>query len=119
MTKECAIIRLLEWWMKCLYQFRRIRFPAIRDRKGLPGWAYSNDELFALEQDLIFRAHWQLACHLSDLAEPGAYVTFDMGYERALILRDKAGTMLVPFTTFAATVAAVWLTMREASANRR
>ena len=63
------------------------------DRKGLPGWAYSNDELFALEQKLIFSAHWQLACHVSDLSEPGAYVTFDMGYERALILRDKAGTI--------------------------
>ena len=69
------------------------KVPGNWDRKGLPGWAYSNDELFALEQDLIFRAHWQLACHISDLAEPGAYVTFDMGYERALILRDKAGTV--------------------------
>ena len=59
----------------------------------MPGWAYSNDELFALEQDLIFRAHWQLACHISDLTEPGAYVTFNMGYERALIIRDKAGDL--------------------------
>ena len=63
------------------------------DRKGLPGWAYSNNELFALEQKLIFSTHWQLACHVSDLSEPGAYVTFDMGYERALILRDKAGSI--------------------------
>ena len=94
------------------------KVPGNWDRRGLPGWAYSNDELFALEQDLIFRSHWQLACHISDLTEPGAYVTFDMGYERALICVTKP-VRFVPFTTFAATVAAEWLIMIEASANRR
>jgi len=60
------------------------------DRSGLPGWAYSSDELFALEMELLFQRHWQLACHVSDLPEPGAYVTFDMGPERALIIRDNS-----------------------------
>ena len=65
--------------------------PADWDRLGLPGWTYNNEELFALEQDLLFRRHWQLACHVGDLPEAGAYITFDMGHERALILRDKDG----------------------------
>ena len=58
------------------------------NRRGLPGWAYSNTELFSLEMDLLFRRHWQIACHVSDLPGPGAYITFDLGPERSLILRD-------------------------------
>jgi len=27
------------------------------DRSGLPGWSYDNEELFALETDLLFRRH--------------------------------------------------------------
>jgi len=66
------------------------QIPEDWDRSGLPGWAYSSDELFALEMELLFQRHWQLACHVSDLPEPGAYVTFDMGPERALIIRDNS-----------------------------
>ena len=56
------------------------KVPGNWDRRGLPGWAYSNDELFALEQDLIFRSHWQLACHISDLPNlaPMSLLTWDM-----------------------------------------
>jgi phenylpropionate dioxygenase-like ring-hydroxylating dioxygenase large terminal subunit len=61
------------------------------DRTGLPGWSYSNEELFALETDLLFQRHWQLACHVSDLPQAGSYITFDIGPERALILRDREG----------------------------
>ncbi|HAO57800.1 MAG TPA: ring-hydroxylating oxygenase subunit alpha, partial [Alphaproteobacteria bacterium] len=59
------------------------------DRSGLPGWTYASEELFALEQDVLFRRHWMLACHISDLPEAGHYIGFDIGTERALILRGK------------------------------
>ena len=63
------------------------------DRRGLPAWAYSNPELMELEQDLLFRRHWQLACHVGDIPNTGDYVTFDVCGERALILRDRDGSV--------------------------
>lgn len=63
------------------------------DRSGLPGWTYASEEMFTLELDVLFRRHWMLACHISDLPEPGHYVGFDIGTERALILRGKDGVI--------------------------
>jgi phenylpropionate dioxygenase-like ring-hydroxylating dioxygenase large terminal subunit len=63
------------------------------DRSGLPSWTYFNDELLELETDSLFRRHWQLACHQSDLPEPGNYVCFDMCGERAVIIRGDDGTI--------------------------
>lgn len=63
------------------------------DRSGLPGWSYSSPGLLALEKEVLFRRHWQLVCHLSDLPQPGSYVTFDAVGERALVLRDGEGVV--------------------------
>src|SRR3546814_14656493 len=64
-----------------------IEIPDKWDRSGLPAWTYFNKELLDLETEVLFRRHWQLACHQSDLPEPGSYVTFDMCGERAIIIR--------------------------------
>jgi phenylpropionate dioxygenase-like ring-hydroxylating dioxygenase large terminal subunit len=63
------------------------------DRKGLPGWAYSNKDLFQLEMQQLFSTHWQLACHISDIPSIGSYVTFDIGNERAIVLRGQDGVV--------------------------
>src|SRR3546814_15669094 len=63
------------------------------DRSGLPAWTYFNKELFDLETEVLFRRHWQLACHQSDLPEPGSYVCFDLCGERAVILRGTDGVI--------------------------
>src|SRR3546814_3503458 len=63
------------------------------DRSGLPAWTYFNKELFDLETEVLFRRHWQLACHQSDLPEPGSYVCFDLCCERAVILRGADGVI--------------------------
>ena len=57
------------------------------DRSGLPGWTYFSEELFALEKEALFRTHWQLVCHMSEVAEIGQYVTLDIADERALVIR--------------------------------
>ncbi|WP_245890742.1 aromatic ring-hydroxylating oxygenase subunit alpha [Albidovulum aquaemixtae] len=57
----------------------------------MPGWAYFSDELLELEKDALFRRHWQLACHVSDVPDAGDYNTFDVGEERALIVRGHDG----------------------------
>ena len=59
------------------------------DRSGLPSWTYFNEELFELEAEELFRKHWQIACHTSDIPKQGSYITFDLVGERALIIRDE------------------------------
>jgi phenylpropionate dioxygenase-like ring-hydroxylating dioxygenase large terminal subunit len=44
-----------------------------------------------VEKDALFRRHWQIACHISDVPNPGDYISFDMCGERALVMRDKEG----------------------------
>jgi len=61
------------------------------DRSGLPAWTYGSDELTEVEKDALFRRHWQIACHVSDVPNPGDYISFDMCGERALVMRDKEG----------------------------
>ncbi len=67
--------------------------PAGWDRRGLPGWTYFSEELLDLERDRIFRSHWQFACHVNDVADPGDFCTFDIAGERALIIRGHDGAL--------------------------
>ncbi len=72
---------------------RDIGVPADWDRRGLPAWTYHSDALTALEKTELFRTHWQIAGHVSDLPEPGDYLAFDAVGERALILRGRDGVV--------------------------
>jgi carnitine monooxygenase subunit len=72
---------------------RNISVPNDWDRRGLPGWCYHSDALLELEKQHVFREHWQIACHVSDVPEAGNYITMDVVGERALILRDQDGTL--------------------------
>ena len=72
---------------------RDIKVPNDWDRRGLPGWSYHSDALLDLERSQVFLNHWQIAAHVSDIPEPGNYVTLDVLGERALILRDAEGTV--------------------------
>jgi len=68
---------------------RDLTIPNDWDRRGLPGWTYHSDAMLELEKQHIFREHWQIACHISDLPESGSYLTLDIVGERALILRGQ------------------------------
>lgn len=59
------------------------------DRRGLPTWTYKSQGLFDIELKKIFRTHWQLVCHQSDIPDRGSYSTFDVGGDRALIIRGN------------------------------
>ncbi len=60
------------------------------DRGGLPAWTYDSEELLDLEKEAVFRRNWLCAGHVSEIPEPGDYLSFDAADERALILRDRA-----------------------------
>lgn len=59
------------------------------DRSGLPAWSYFSPDLLEAEKELLFRQHWQLVCHVSDVPEPGDYVASDFIGERALVVRGR------------------------------
>jgi phenylpropionate dioxygenase-like ring-hydroxylating dioxygenase large terminal subunit len=70
-----------------------ITLPKDWDRSGLPGWAYFSQELFELECETLFKTHWQFVCHVNEVADIGAYVTFDVAGERALVIRGHDGIL--------------------------
>jgi carnitine monooxygenase subunit len=63
------------------------------DRRGLPGWSYHSQALLDLEKEHVFRNHWQIVCHVSDVTEPGDYLAVDIVGERALVIRGKDGVV--------------------------
>ena len=70
-----------------------IALPKDWDRSGLPGWAYFSQELFDLECETLVKTHWQFVCHVNEAADIGAYVTFDVAGERALVIRGHDGIL--------------------------
>lgn len=67
--------------------------PETWDRGGLPAWTYHSEELTDLEKELLFRRSWQVACHQSDVPDPGSFITFDILGDRAIVMRDKDGSI--------------------------
>ncbi len=67
--------------------------PADWDRSGLPAWAYHSPALLELEKQELFRKHWQIAGHVSDVPKAGDFFTLDMVDERALIVRGDDGVV--------------------------
>jgi phenylpropionate dioxygenase-like ring-hydroxylating dioxygenase large terminal subunit len=72
---------------------RDVKVPNDWDRRGLPGWAYHSPALLELEKEHIFRNHWQIVGHVSDVPNAGDYLTMDVVGERALIVRGKDGVV--------------------------
>ncbi len=68
-----------------------VAIPNDWDRRGLPGWSYHSDALLDLEKEHVFRSHWQIAGHVSDIPNAGDYLAMDIVGERALIVRGKDG----------------------------
>ncbi len=58
---------------------------------GLPGWTYHDAEVFALEQERIFRRSWQLVCHLNDIPEAGDWQALEIGHESIVVVRGDDG----------------------------
>jgi TetR/AcrR family transcriptional repressor of bet genes len=55
------------------------------------GWVYANAPLFALERQALFQDSWQFVAHQARIPRPGDFLGVDLGFERALVVRDEAG----------------------------
>jgi carnitine monooxygenase subunit len=67
--------------------------PIDEDAHGLPGWIYHDPQFFELEKQRVFRASWQLVCHVSDVPRPGDYHTFDFLGESVVVVRGVDGNV--------------------------
>jgi len=75
---------------------RGLAAPATPPERDAPGRAlepnlYLEPEIVRLEQEAIFERTWQLAGHISDLGEPGSYLTADVVDQPVLVVRDHDG----------------------------
>jgi phenylpropionate dioxygenase-like ring-hydroxylating dioxygenase large terminal subunit/AcrR family transcriptional regulator len=59
----------------------------------LATWMYHHPEFHELEKEYVFRRHWLLVGHVSEVAKPGDYLTLDAADERALIIRGRDGAL--------------------------
>lgn len=72
---------------------RDVTIPDEWDRRGLPGWSYHSAGLLELEKEQVFRTHWQIVGHVSDVPNPGDYIAMDVVGERALVVRGRDGVV--------------------------
>ncbi len=64
-----------------------------KGRHALPAWVYNHAEMTRLEIDRVLRPSWQIGCHLSQIPKPGDFVTFDLGPDSIVVLRDREGAV--------------------------
>jgi len=60
---------------------------------ALPAWVYNHPELTRLELDRILKPSWQIVCHVNSIPTAGDYVTFDLGPESVMVLKDRDGSI--------------------------
>jgi choline monooxygenase len=58
-----------------------------------PAAWYVDPRILELEQAGTFASHWQYACRLDQVREPGQYVTFELAGEPLLVVRGRDGVL--------------------------
>src|SRR5579871_27129 len=66
--------------------------PAVQSY-ALPAWVYNNADLTRLEIQRVLMPSWQIVCHVNSIPNSGDYVTFDLGPESVLVLKDREGVV--------------------------
>lgn len=59
----------------------------------LPASIYTSQNVFDFEMEKIFAKTWQFVGHKSDVAEPGDFVTKDIGRDSVLVVRGRNGEL--------------------------
>ncbi len=61
--------------------------------RALPAWVYNHATLHRLELERVLLPSWQIVCHVNSVPKPGDYVTFDLGPESIVVVRDREGSI--------------------------
>ena len=73
----------------------------------LPAWCYNDRDFFLKERERIFLRSWQLVGHVSEVAEPGSYLRFDLLDQTAIVMRGDDGELHPAFHANARTRSSV------------
>jgi phenylpropionate dioxygenase-like ring-hydroxylating dioxygenase large terminal subunit len=60
--------------------------------RSLPAWVYNHPEMTRLEIERILKPSWQIACHVSQIPKPGDYLTFELGSDSVIVVREQPDT---------------------------
>ncbi|EJL30782.1 ring-hydroxylating dioxygenase, large terminal subunit [Caulobacter sp. AP07] len=75
-------------------QIAAVRAPLSR-ASLLPATVYSDPEIFRLEKERIFARTWLPVCHISQIREPGSFVSRQLAGEAIMALRGREGEIRV------------------------
>jgi len=67
--------------------------PTAAAAHSLPAWVYRHPEMARLEYERILKPSWQIACHISQIPRAGDYVTFELGGDSVIVLREPGGAI--------------------------
>jgi len=59
--------------------------------RSLDARYYTDPEVFRIEQECVLAKTWQVACHASEIPEPGDYTTCEIADESLILVRDRDG----------------------------
>jgi phenylpropionate dioxygenase-like ring-hydroxylating dioxygenase large terminal subunit len=57
--------------------------------RALPAWVYNHAEMTRLEIDRLLKPSWQIVGHVNAIPKPGDYMTFDLGPESVVVVRNS------------------------------
>jgi choline monooxygenase len=63
------------------------------DAVAMPPAIYASAEVLRLEQSHLFRKEWICVGRASAIAEPGAYLTYEIAGQPIVVLRDRTGSV--------------------------
>lgn len=63
------------------------------DALAMPPGIYTSPEVLALEQERVFRNEWVCVGRADAIANPGDYLTYEVGGQPIIVLRDEAGAV--------------------------
>ena len=66
-------------------------FDARPHNHGLPGFFFTDPDVYATDVELVFHREWLFAAHTAELPEAGCYVTLQVGAYPVAIVRGSDG----------------------------
>jgi phenylpropionate dioxygenase-like ring-hydroxylating dioxygenase large terminal subunit len=57
--------------------------------RALPAWTYNHPEMQRLEIERILKPSWQIVGHVNTIPNPGDFMTFDLGPESVVAVRNS------------------------------
>ncbi len=65
----------------------------VAPQRAMKAAVYLDQDVFRRELDTVLASTWQYACHVSQLEQPGDYVSFEVGGESLFAVRDNDGVV--------------------------